>query len=537
MSDRKTETSTETIRTPLLSREKSNNKNTFRVKLLHADRQQSIGKHNTPQPPPTVDTDPEPVTEGKTGKKSLFWAVGYGLVFSMLTVAGIHLFRSDPAPTSSTKEESIHSGSIPADSHVTNKPPQEVLDRTIDISDIVANITKDTIWDVQKIHYLNKNWMQLDSERQWEVSREKWFQAFLNALQQQLNLPANSTQLSKEQLIVRSTTLLELQELLNHVPAPQASPKVVHANTPRQVVAHAESAQKSLKDDTREIQKPTPKPLAKKTSTHQTAAGKPPQDTNTPVAAPTTDTVPKKQSPDSDIPMVTVAETASTQAQTGTVAKTSIDKDANTNKRNNATPAARPTQETAKVAVSKTAEPPGGQTTLAKSSTSQDPLPAGNPVKDLPRDVAVEKKPPEKKKYYYVNGSIESLRKNKPQGKITVSELNDLLFELSNSYERGDLTVFGSLFNKDANDENYNTLKKTEKKFEQWLSNTSDRQMFLNDFNWAFNKNVAIGTGKLSLTLITENDPRIVTIKKAVELTVRKDQGKVRITKFQQSDL
>ena len=59
--------------------------------------------------------------------------------------------------------------------------------------------------------------------------------------------------------------------------------------------------------------------------------------------------------------------------------------------------------------------------------------------------------------------------------------------------------------------------------------------MFIKELNWAFNKNIAIGSGELSLTLISNNQPRIVTINKSIELIVRKDNQKVFITKFEQS--
>ena len=145
-------------------------------------------------------------------------------------------------------------------------------------------------------------------------------------------------------------------------------------------------------------------------------------------------------------------------------------------------------------------------------------------------------KVPAAKKYYYVNGSIESLLNNSPQEKLTVAELNDLIIQLSNNYERGDFKGFTSLFTSDPSHKDYDGLKKTEKQFEDWLSGTSDRQMFVKELNWAFNKNVAIGRGELSLTLISNNHPRIVTIKKSIELTVRKDNQKVYITKFEQSE-
>jgi hypothetical protein len=533
MPDNKTKTSIVAIKTPLRPGEKSNDENTFRVKLLHADRGQSIGKHAPPEPPPPINTEPEPVTDGKAGKKSLFWAAGYGLLFAVLTVAAIHLFRSDPAPTTGAKVEDFNTGSNQAGKHARSKPPQVVLDRTIDIGAIVANINKDIIWDVHKIHFLKKNWTQLDSKRQWEVSREEWFKAFLAALDQQLNIPAKSTQLSKEQLIARSTALLDLKDLLTHAPPQKASPTVIQADVPEKVITNVEISQNSHNTDIQD--KPAVKSKAELPGTQHIAAVKPPQDTEPQVPVPAI-TEPKKQSPTRNIPINKEAKPTSTQVETGIVAKVAINKDAKTSKHNNATPAAKPAKEPAKPAAPKSTETARAQTSIVESA-SQDPNPTSKPVKDTPREVVIEKKLPEKKKYYYVNGSIESLRENKPRGNITVSEINDLLYELSNSYERGDLKVFASLFNKDPNDENYKTLVKTEKKFEQWLSNTSDRQMFLKGFNWAFNKNVAIGSGTLSLTLFTDDDPRIVTIKKSVEIIVRKDEEKVSITKFEQSDI
>lgn len=540
MPDNKIKNSSASKKTPLFS---SNNKSVantnLRFKDLRGDHERSISEDDTPESPPNdIEMHAAPATDNEAGNKSLLTAIGYGLLASALLIVGIHIFRVYLSPTIEVEVDEFNTVSQQTSKRTFN-PPRVTIHRPLDIGDIVSNIMKDKIWDIHKMHFLRKNWVQLDTKKQSQISGEEWFKEFQTALNEQLNSPTTNSLLSKEQIIARSSALMELQGLLANVAPPHTKLATVeHTKTP--AVSATPSKISNDTHNSNMTDTSVTKTIEEIPSTQISATVEPPKNSQPqkePQKLLLADTGTKRESPEITPPAEPADAAASTPIEINNIADAAVEEHENSGSSDNATTLAKITHEQLQPTIEKSKNAESRQKPPPERITANEPVPTDALIQKSTPKVAAVKKATEEKKYYYVNGSIESLLNNRPQGKLTVAEINDLVIQLSNSYERGDFKGFSSLFANDPSHESDNTLEKTKKQFEDWLSGTSDRQMFIKELNWAFNKNVAMSKGVLSLTLISNSHPRIVTIKKSIELTVRKDDQKVYITKFEQSDL
>ena len=562
MPDNKTKITGSSEKTPLLSSSRTSDADIkLRIKVLRGDRERSTSEddtldyphenpshdslhepphdlpHDPPHDSPPIGNNPAQATDSEAGNeagnKGLLAAAGYGLLISVLIVAGIHFFRAYRSPANDVEVDDFNTVSKQT-SKRTFKPPRSTINRSIDIVDIVSNLKKDTVWDIHKIHFLKLNWIQLDTEKQWEISREEWFQEFLTALDQQLNSPISNSLFNKEQILARGSALIELQELLTNLPPQRTlSETAQHTDAPNVTIVSSD-----ILDDTHngEIPDTTVTKTIRELPGTQVAIVDDPLNTSEPQTPLRADTKTEKESPENTLPTNITETLVSTPMEVRTDSDVAVEEHKNAGRIDSEIPLAKTAQEDVKLTAEKFKTEESTQISPSAQNAARDPLPTDKPIQNAPPKVAAVKKTKEVKKYYYVNGSIESLLNNKPQGKLTVAEINDLIVQLSNNYERGDFKGFASLFTDDPTHENYDALKQTKKRFEDWLSGTSDRQMFIKELNWAFNNNIAIGKGVLSLTLISNDHPRIVTIKKSIELSVKKDDQKVYITKFEQAD-
>ena len=533
MSDKKSTSAPN--QTHLLSgKEKSHGDTKVRIKVLRDDSERITSKddapenphHHPPHNPPHLESNPPPVGESKAGNRSLTAAIAKGFLISILLVAGVHFFLANLSPSIDAKVDDFNTIATQTSKRTFN-PPRSMINRPIDIDDIVSSLKKDTIWDIHKIHFLKKNWMQLDAKRQWEISGEKWFKEFKIALVQQLNLPIRDSLFNKEQIIARSTALTELQALLAAVSPPHSlSETVEHKEAPNVITATGDILNETHNNEIPDI---SVTKTSQELPSTQVSISIVPLINAEPQKPVLIYTEIKKQLPENDPTADTPVPVVSTPIEARDLAEVTVKEQINAGSDDHETPLAKTAQEPIKPNVEKSTIAESTQNPIVEQNEAYKPQTTDKSVQNTSPKVATSKM------YNYVNGSIESLLNNRPQEKLTVAELNDLIIQLSHNYERGDFKGFSSLFASDPSQENYDALNQTKKQFKDWLSGTSDRQMFIKELNWAFNKNIAIGSGELSLTLISNNQPRIVTINKSIELIVRKDNQKVFITKFEQS--
>lgn len=488
-----------------------------------------------------AETGPQPEPDSDNVRKGLFPAIMYGVLMLAILVAGFFFIRQYISPKSDINPASTNSPAK-ASARPTFSPSRATINRPVDIKAIVSNLMNDKIWDVQKIHIFKKNWLQLEVEQQVKLSNEDWFAKFQAALAQQIEAPIDATSTNKQLIIIRSAALVELQELLT-------------TTTESRATALAAISDQSALVNT-SPQNDSPNRVEIETAGRQQA-----------VVAKAIK--PKK----AELVKDALAEIALNEVPVGELEGKSVESatsedpvTANQQRENTEDATALTSGFAAKIAAKPLHQPGEGYSVSDEIASAKVVQPqqaehsketlevvdvAPTPVV-LPVDIEPSVNKPKKqvevvkpkstrekseKKYFYVNGSLEGLSRDKNLEKVTVAELNDLTVQLSSFYESGDLEGFASLFSSNPVGAEQQALIQVKKQFETWLSGTTDRQMFLKELNWAFNKNIAIGTGKLTLTLISDSEPQVLTLKRNIELTVKKENQKVSITKFEQSDL
>ena len=483
MSDNKTKTPGELEKTHLVSSNKAYSAaKKLRIKVLGGERERSTDKNDTPEQAHSPEDNSTPATDGMAGNNNILTSISYGFLILCLLVAGYYYFGNYPSAVIDVEVKDLNTVSKQPSKH-TSSSPHVSANRPIAVRDIVSNLMKDAVWDMYKIHSLKKNWVQLDTKKQIEISHAAWFKEFQTALDKQLNTPKPNALFNKQQIIARSSALTELQEILSKViPSHTSAEVAVHTDAPSGVV-----------------------------DSNGVANG-----TDSSEASGTSVTVsPAETEANGEFPAVQINS-----------AVAPINNEKAKKLLSAVTESKRESPENADSTLKATSE----QVAILRS------LYATKPIQTPSSTISATKKTTDEKKYYYVNGSVESLRNSSNQKTPTVAELNDLTVQLSNYYETGNFEGFTSLFAGDLNSENEEALSQTKKQFKDWLAGTSDRQMFIKELNWSFNKNNAVGRGELSLTLISHQEPRIVTIKKRIELTVTKEDQKVYISSFEQSE-
>lgn len=503
----------------------------------------TVDRHETPDPPYDLETATAQIDDGGAENKSLLVTIGRGLAFSVLLAAAVHFFHGSLWPSNNAPLEDFDTLSRQKPKP-TFHPPHSVVNRSIEIEGIVSNLMKDAVWDIHKIHFFKTNWMRLDAKKQAALSHEQWFKEFQNAVDRQLNTPAVNSPSTKAQTLARNLALMELQPLLANAAAADTSVKIADNKAASKDMGKHGGASTANRRE-----KLTAEPVSR--STHSTLDAQvskvpkpqeiPGQQLRLPMSAEN-----QHQALENSTTLLKAETAVSIPAKIKKMPQVAAAEHLNIEKpENNVINAelAKTTQVQAKLATEKPqhsgrAQPKQPkQLTASEQQTTDIPKSEPNTIAASDTNVPTAENHVAVKKYYYVNGSIESLRSNKPQDLLTVAEINDLVVQLTSDYEKGDFKGFTSLFSSDPAQENHKALIQIQKQFKKWLSGTSDRQMFLKELNWAFSKNTAIGMGKLSLTLISDNQPRIVTINKSISIKVRKDHQKVYITRFEQFEL
>ena len=114
----------------------------------------------------------------------------------------------------------------------------------------------------------------------------------------------------------------------------------------------------------------------------------------------------------------------------------------------------------------------------------------------------------------------------------TRSELQDILARFVNAYETGDANLFDALFSSDVQSNDHNNLQGIKEDYSKVFSNTSDRQMFIQNIDWTVDGNNAKGIGQLDAIVLPKDDGDTQLIKGQIKLVVNKSNNKLIITHF-----
>ena len=112
----------------------------------------------------------------------------------------------------------------------------------------------------------------------------------------------------------------------------------------------------------------------------------------------------------------------------------------------------------------------------------------------------------------------------------TAAELQDIVTRFVSAYESGDIDLFTSLFAKDAKTNDQTSLNGIKRDYEQLFANTTDRQMFIQNMQWAFNDTQAQGSGNLEAIVFTKTGDPVSSISGDIEIRAQRFSDKVLIT-------
>lgn len=112
----------------------------------------------------------------------------------------------------------------------------------------------------------------------------------------------------------------------------------------------------------------------------------------------------------------------------------------------------------------------------------------------------------------------------------TIAELYDVVNRYTTAYEEGNVKNILSLFSNDAKTNTQNTLNGIQKDYHALFSNTSDRQIFIQDLNWSYSKNYVKGTGTIKTILLSSVNSGVKSSSGKIQFIARKLNGEILIT-------
>ena len=116
--------------------------------------------------------------------------------------------------------------------------------------------------------------------------------------------------------------------------------------------------------------------------------------------------------------------------------------------------------------------------------------------------------------------------------KPTEKELDTIIAQFVNSYELGDIKQFASLFTNDVISNSHKDIDGLKSQYSDLFNSTTERQMILHDMKWKFNKDKAIGKGKMELSLVSTEDSQEKEQFGRLQLVAEKQQDKIVFTRF-----
>ncbi|WP_455204026.1 hypothetical protein [Kaarinaea lacus] len=127
--------------------------------------------------------------------------------------------------------------------------------------------------------------------------------------------------------------------------------------------------------------------------------------------------------------------------------------------------------------------------------------------------------------------ALAALRKSKPKPKYpTRGELQDIVTQYIDSYQSGDIRRMMELFSRGTWTTDLTGLKEMRNEYEALFQSTSDRQLFIDNMQWSFKNNKAMGTGDLVVTLISRQGTQITKQKGKVRMIVEKSKQKAQFS-------
>lgn len=112
------------------------------------------------------------------------------------------------------------------------------------------------------------------------------------------------------------------------------------------------------------------------------------------------------------------------------------------------------------------------------------------------------------------------------------AELTKLTSQLVNSYEKGNIDTFASLFASNAVSNDEANLKTIRQDYENLFATTSDRRMIIGDIKWDFSSNTATGNASMEVAVKPSGAAKAQKYTGKVQIVVEKKPDGVQITKL-----
>lgn len=131
-----------------------------------------------------------------------------------------------------------------------------------------------------------------------------------------------------------------------------------------------------------------------------------------------------------------------------------------------------------------------------------------------------------KKKPHTAPKLVPTSRPSEP----TAAELQDVITRFVGAYESGNIKALDSIFSSNARTNDRNNLREIKSDYKEFFSNTTDRQLYIKDLKWTFNKNLAKGVGNLNALVVATDSDTINSINGEIEIVAKRIKNKVLIT-------
>jgi len=133
------------------------------------------------------------------------------------------------------------------------------------------------------------------------------------------------------------------------------------------------------------------------------------------------------------------------------------------------------------------------------------------------------------------NNAAASASKQNPASSakaISNADLNKLTAQLVNSYEKGNIDSFTSLFSPNAVSNDEADLKTITKDYADLFATTSDRRMIIGDIKWNFANNTASGSGSMEVAVKPSGANKAQKYTGKIQIVVERQANGVQITRL-----
>jgi len=112
----------------------------------------------------------------------------------------------------------------------------------------------------------------------------------------------------------------------------------------------------------------------------------------------------------------------------------------------------------------------------------------------------------------------------------TPAELAKVVNQYIDAYEQGDVRKIMSMLSLNARTNNANNAKEIEENLKKVFAGTSDRQLFIRNVKWKYQKNIAKGVGDIQTLNVPRDNSGVVSTKGMIQIIAKKINNTILVT-------